>query len=216
MTAAALQVAIFSDYVCPYCYLGAGLVDRLRREAGLELEVTWLPFELHPGTPAQGRPLTDLFRQPEATIRCVHQDLKARAAELGLPMEPPLVLYNTRAAHLLAEYARDQGRGDAVHRECFRMNFVEGRNLADLDVLREVARRSGLDPEAALAALSDPVYEERLQWSAQQAAAAGVTGVPTFIVNGRWRIVGAHPYPQMLAAFRRIQEEAKEQAPGEH
>lgn len=207
MAAKALKVTIFSDYVCPYCYLGAGLVERLRQEPDLELEVTWLPFELHPGTPAEGVPLTDLFNQPEASIRRMHQGLTARAAELDLPMDPPLTLYNTRAAHLLTEYARDQGREDAVHHECFRANFVDGRNLAQPDVLRDVAQRAGLDPQAALAALENPEYQDRLRRFADQARAAGVTGVPAFIIEDRYRIVGAHPYPQLVGAFRQIQAE---------
>ncbi|MFZ5815771.1 MAG: DsbA family oxidoreductase, partial [Bacillota bacterium] len=82
--------------------------------------------------------------------------------------------------------------------------FVEGQNLADEAVLREAAARAGLDPDAALAAVKEGRYEQRLEEFAAQARAYGITGVPTFIINNRYKIVGAHPYERLRDLFRQI------------
>lgn len=152
--------------------------------------------------------MSDYTGSSPENVREMHQGLKARAAEFGLRMEPPTTLYNTRPAHLLAEYARDLGKVNEIQPRLFRVNFVEGRNLADREVLREVARDAGLDPDAAMAALGSDEYEDRINRAAAEARAYGVTGVPAFIIEQRYRIVGAQPYDQLAAAFRQVQESA--------
>jgi predicted DsbA family dithiol-disulfide isomerase len=141
------------------------------------------------------------------SIRPMHEALKARAAELGLPMEPPKSLYNSRRALLLAEYARDEGKMEPVHWRLFEVNFVEGRNLANIDVLRDVATSEGLDSIAAIAALDKPEYAKRIDQSMIRALAYGISGVPTFIIDDRYKIIGAQPYDYLLAAVRQVQQE---------
>jgi predicted DsbA family dithiol-disulfide isomerase len=132
--------------------------------------------------------------------------LTVRAKELGLPFNPPEILSNTMKAHILSEYARDQGKFDALHRELFRANFAEGLNLSDDDVLQEAARKAGLDPEAAMEAIADPSYRERVEAAIERSRQLRITGVPTFIVEGKYKIVGAHPLETLRDAFRRIGE----------
>lgn len=170
--------------------------------------MTWLPFELHQETPAVGVSLAEYFGTTPQRLAQMHQGLKDRAAELGLPINPPPSLYNTHGALLLTEYARDLGKEAKVHHLLFQANFVEGRNVADPAVLRSVAEAAGLDPEAAMAGLQNPEYEERLRHSMALAQAYGVTGAPTWIINERYKIVGAQPYDKLLGAFRQIQQES--------
>lgn len=180
----------------------------MKAEPDLQLDVTWLPFELHPETPVASMPLSDYFSHltPDQVDQ-MHEGPKARAAELGLPFNQPPILANTRKALALAEYARDAGRLDALHMPLFQAFFVRGQNLADEGVLREVAATAGLDPDAALSAVNEGRYAERLNEYAEQARAYGVTGVPAFIVNNRYKIVGAHPYEKLRDAFRQIQQQ---------
>jgi predicted DsbA family dithiol-disulfide isomerase len=166
--------------------------------------VTWRPFELHEDTPAEGIPVAEYFGRPREQVERMQEGLRNRAGELGLPFASPEILSNTRKAHILSEYARDEGKFEALHRELFRANFVEGRNLADDVVLREMAGRAGLDPEAAMASLERPDYRERVERSLERAREIGITGVPTFIVDDKYMVVGAHPYEALRDAFRRI------------
>ena len=137
----------------------------------------------------------------------MQEGLRRRAAELGLPFNAPEILANTRKAHILAEYARDRGRLDELHRELFRANFVAGRNLGDHAVLSETATRAGLDPEEAMAALERPEYLERVARTFRRSRQIGISGVPTFIVAGKYMIVGAHPFAALRDAFRQIVQE---------
>ena len=116
------------------------------------------------------------------------------------------MLFNTHKGLLLAEYARDMGKGEEVHRRLFHVYWAERRNLADAAVLREVAEQVGLNPDAAMAAIENPEYEERVRRSMSQAQAYGVNGVPTFIVEDKYMIVGAQPYEDLLDAFHQIQK----------
>jgi predicted DsbA family dithiol-disulfide isomerase len=143
-----------------------------------------------------------------ATIEQMHQNLRARAAEFDLPMHPPGRLFNSRNALLLAEYARDQGAEifDDIHLRLFRLNFVENQNLADIEHLRVVAEKAGLDPDAAIEAIDRPEYTQRIEQALAEGQGAGITGVPGFIIENRYRLVGALPYEQMAAAFRQVQQ----------
>lgn len=153
-------------------------------------------------------PLTEYFSHfsPEQ-IEQMHQELKVRADELNLPFNPPPVLANTRRALQLAEYARDQGKLDALHVPLFQAFFVKGQNLSDETVLREVAESAGLDPDAAMAAINEGRYEERIDQVAAQARQYGITGVPTFIINDRYKLVGAHPYERLREIFLQVAQQ---------
>lgn len=134
-------------------------------------------------------------------------NLKERADEVGLPLNPPGMVVNSRKALALAEYARDQGALERLHLPLFQAYFVAGENLSDEGVLRRLATEVGLDADAALQAVADGRYQQRLAESAQQARAYGVTGVPTWIINDRYKLVGAQPYEQLREVFRRMMQE---------
>ena len=148
--------------------------------------------------------LSAYFGRASERIAAMHDELSRRAEELGLAFNPPEILANTRKAHVLTEYARDRRRLDELHRELFRVNFVEGGNLGADAVLMEATGRVGLNPEQAMAALDRPEYLERVQGAIRRSRQIGVTGVPTFIVDGKYMIVGAHPYESLRDALRQI------------
>lgn len=122
------------------------------------------------------------------------------------------MLSNSRRALALAEYARDHGQFAAVHRLLFEAYFVAGANLADTAVLRDVAQRGGLDPDAALAAVDGGEYDARIDTASAEAREIGITGVPTFIVADRYAIVGAQPYEWLRDALRQIAAEMRDEA----
>ncbi len=174
------------------------------KESDLEFDVRWQPFELNEDTPEEGLPLSEYYDVPQERVLTMQAGLEARAAEFGLPFRAPRMLSSTRKAHILAEYARAQGRLDPLRRALFRAHFAEGLNLADDDVLHRLAQRAGLDPEEALAALGDPRYAAALEAALERSRDIGITGVPTFVVEGGHRIVGAHPFEAMRDQLRRI------------
>lgn len=114
--------------------------------------------------------------------------------DMRIPERSP----NTRAALALAEHARDQGRLHPTRRALMDAFWRRGEDLEDPAVLSRCAVEAGLTPAAALAALEDPALAARVDAMGQEAARAGVTGIPTFFL-GRRRVVGCHPY-QVIAA----------------
>lgn len=195
----ALRLRLYTDFVCPFCFIAEeSTVPRLLRDFDLELE--WHGFELHPGTPRGGRPLSSLF--PGVHLPTLHERTRRFAAGFGVTeLTPPDWLRNSRRALAIAEYARDGAALEAFRRAAFRAHWREGKNIEDDADLRAIATSAGLDAEAALAAADDPVYLGRVDERQAEAKAAGVTGVPTFVL-GNQRIVGCQPYEVLADAAR--------------
>ncbi|EGB15184.1 DSBA oxidoreductase [Pseudodesulfovibrio mercurii] len=182
-----IDLTIFSDFVCPFCFVGSGIIDHLRRD--FDIRDTWLPHELHPETPPEGRPVDELFDRfdiDQVTMTC-----NQRGKPYGIGFARMTLLANSRLALEAAEFARDAGRFHDFHGRMFRAGFTEGRNIGDLEVVLDVAVRSGLDAAGVKEALTDHRYAARLADGSARARAAGVTAIPTFVVAGRPPITGA-------------------------
>jgi predicted DsbA family dithiol-disulfide isomerase len=191
---------LYTDFVCPFCFIAEeGTVPRLLLEFDLELE--WHGFELHPGTPKGGMPLSALF--PNVNLRAMHERTKRFAAQFGvIGFEPPDRLQNTRRALAMAEYARSQGKLEPYRRAVFDAHWREGRNLerdADLEV---IAENVGLSAGDALAAADDPAYLERVDEKQADARKEGVTCIPTFVF-AKHRVVGCQPFELLADAAER-------------
>ncbi|OIQ49693.1 DSBA-like thioredoxin domain protein [Pseudodesulfovibrio hydrargyri] len=182
-----INVTIFSDFVCPFCFVGSGIIDRLRKD--FDIRDTWLPHELHPETPPEGRPLDDLvdrFDLDQVIMTC-----NQRGEPYGIRFARAEMLFNSRLALEAAEFARDAGLYHDFHGRMFRAGFTEGRNIGDMEVILDVALRTGLDREPLKAALADHRYADRVADGSRKAKEAGVTALPTFIVEGQPRVTGA-------------------------
>lgn len=114
----------------------------------------------------------------------MHDMLRARAAEFGLPFAPPQLLSNSRRVILAAEYARDHARFPEFSRRVFSAYFAEGRNIGDLEVLQAAAEEVGLDPEDLKRSLLAGEHVDRLRSAEADARKLGITGVPTFFISG--------------------------------
>jgi predicted DsbA family dithiol-disulfide isomerase len=157
------------------------------------VEVEWLAFPLHPETPEEGVSLEDLFTGRNFANTEIMLKLKQTAASLGLPLGSRKRTYNSRLAQELGKWAEQEGRGDAFHMAMFKAYFVDGINLAKIDLLVEIAEALSLDGKAARRVLEERIFKDAVNQDWQQAYERGITAVPTFMVNGM-RLVGAQPY----------------------
>lgn len=189
------RLEIFVDFVCPWCYLAFGAVGRLQAERNLD--VTWAPFPLHPGTPKDGMLLTDLLRGMD--LEAAHRRINGLLDELGLEHGERDRTYNTRLAQELMLWARTQAGGDALVPQLYRTYFVHNRNLALEEVLLETVREAGLDIEAARTVLRERSFSDALDAEWHRARGYQISGVPAFIC-GNYQITGFHP-PAELARF---------------
>jgi len=124
----------------------------------------------------------------------------------GMEMVTPSRIPNTRLAHEATEYAREQGKGEDFHRIVFRKYYDEGRDIGCWEVLRAVSQEAGLDADEMQRVVELGQYTVAVNALVQEAYQIGVTGVPTYVLNDRYAIVGAQPYEVFLEALRQIEE----------
>jgi len=165
------------------------------------VELDWRGFELHPEIPVGGVPLDEMFGAER--VRKMRPYLLEFARAQGIVgMVVPAHKPNTRRALALAEWARDQGRLHEIRTGLMDAYWRSGLDIEDDGVLAGVARAAGLDGEAALPGSLAPRILARVAAMGREAAAAGVTGIPTFDV-GAERVVGAQPYEVLAGAVVR-------------
>jgi predicted DsbA family dithiol-disulfide isomerase len=137
--------------------------------------------------------LEELFKGRGLDLPASMEHLQKVAAELGLPWSRPTRTFNSRRAQELGKWAEALGQGDEFHLAVFRACFVDGRNIADIAVLTEIARAIGLDGRMAEQALAEGTFTAAVHRDWEYSRTCGITAVPTFLVEGR-KAVGAQPY----------------------
>jgi predicted DsbA family dithiol-disulfide isomerase len=198
---ASVRLSVWSDYVCPFCYLELPVLDRLEAEPGDRAAVDWRGFELRP------EPVPTL--DPDAPYlhgvwgQSVYRMARARGMTLSLPPVQP----RSRKALEAVEHARAEGRFDAVHRLLFRAFFEHGQDLASVEVLADVAAAAGLDPDGLREALAEERHLPKVLAGETEARHHGLRGVPALVVaapDGRELLLqGAQPYEAVRAAVER-------------
>jgi predicted DsbA family dithiol-disulfide isomerase len=195
-----VTLRLYTDFVCPFCFIAeASTVPRLLADYDLVLD--WRGFELHPGTPKGGLPLTALF--PGAHLPSLHDRTRRFGAQFGVTgFDPPDRLENSRRALAVAELARDRNVLEPFRKAAFDGHWRRGKNLELDHTLRELASSAGLDPVEALSAADDPGYLDRVDEKQADARAQGVTGIPTFFFE-TVRVVGCQPLEALARAAER-------------
>lgn len=200
----ALKVVMFSDYICPFCYVGFETMRRLKPEFDFQLE--WRGFQIHPDWPAEGIPADKLREAGDAAARkATWERITAMAAAVGFLMKPPAVLTNSRAALAATEFARESGRDEALEERIYRAYFNDGENIGDAGVVVRLAGEAGFDASEVADAIKSPKYEMRLKNNSLAANQRGVSGVPTFFI-GEYPLVGAQSLDAMRAVLKRAIE----------
>ncbi|MDC0598254.1 DsbA family protein [Gammaproteobacteria bacterium] len=187
-----LTIEIFTDYVCPWCYLSSAAVDKIQQHYPVNFQ--WIPFPLHPETPEQGLSLSDLFQG--RNMDAVHQQLQSRMDEAGLEYGERTMTYNSRLAQELAQWADTQEGGEAIHQALYRAYFVHNQNLADSQVLINIVKDLSLNEAAATQVLQERSFSEAVDEAWDRARAYQVTGVPCFIANN-YMLAGCQPYEEL-------------------
>ena len=210
-----MRVEIWSDVVCPWCYVGtrrfSAALERFDR--GVDVDVAYRAFELDPTVPVGGMDLADYlarkFGSPAALDR-IHDRLAQVGADAGIEFRwEGKRRVNTFDAHRLAAWAEGVGGDDAraaVEQRLFRAYFTDNLDVADHRVLARLAAEVGLDAALAAEALAAGAGDDQVRAEEAQATELGISAVPTFVIEGRWAIPGA----QDVDTFVRVLETAAE------
>ena len=207
-----MKIEIWSDVVCPWCYVG-----KRRFEQALaafphrdEVEVVWRSFELDPQAPAErtGDYAAMLAAKYGTSVeRGQHmvESMTATAAEEGLDFRFDIArVGSTFDAHRLLHLAAERGLQDAVKERLMQATFTEGEPIGDPETLVRLGAEAGLDADEARTALTSGRFADDVRADELQAKAYGISGVPFFVVDGRYGVSGAQP----AAALREVLETA--------
>jgi len=166
------------------------------------VDVEWRPFYLYFDTPPEGRELPDYVKRARANGS--EERLRTIADLYGMEFRSTERIYNTRLAHEATEYAREHGKANEFHRIIFRKVYAEGQDPSGWDVLRSAAQEAGLDGEALQREVESGRYTASVNQQVQWAYQIGVSGVPTYVINDRYALVGAQPYEVFKNALAQI------------
>lgn len=208
-TESTIQIAVWSDYVCPFCYLERPVLERIRNEFGNRVRIDWRSFELRP------EPEPTLDPDAEYLHRVWNQSVYPMAQDRGLPMKLPPVQPRSRKAHEATEFAREAGLLDAMNGALFKAFFEEGRDLAETDTLLEIGESVGLDRAELREALASGRYAQSVLDNQDLARQIGISGVPALVVSaGRqaYLVSGAQPYETVKEVIAYATGEAKPQS----
>jgi predicted DsbA family dithiol-disulfide isomerase len=205
MTSQSLEIHLFADFVCPWCYIGSERLEKVLKtfEAALEVRLTYHPFLLNPDVPPEGLDLQQMLRQkygadPKSMFARVEAEAHRSGLALDLLQQP--FTYSTVAAHTLMRQAPAKKTERALAHDLYSTYFVEHRNISDPEVLIALAVRHGFTAEEAAKILADPREQAQTLTLAQGATAQGIRGVPLYVINQR-ALSGAQPEDALRAAI---------------
>lgn len=176
------------------------MVERLQRE--YNVQVDWRPYYLRPDTPPEGMELPEYIKKAHAGGS--EERLRAIADLYGMTYRTLNRIYNTRLAHEATEYARRKEKANEFHHVVFRKVYAEGQDPAQWATLRAAAEEVGLDAGDMQSVVESGTYTAEVAEQVQQAQVIGVSGVPTYVINDQYAIVGAQPYEAFQSALTQI------------
>ena len=192
-----VKLEIFSDPICPWCYIGKTELDRALEKAGNPFEVVWHPFMLNPDMPEggmdRGEYLAAKFGEP--TGGGAYAQIRDRAESVGIKMNLDKIgrTPSTVDAHRLIHWAGIEGHQSFVVQRLFEAYFRDGRDIGDREVLADIADGAGLDAALVQRLFASESDIEEIRKRDTAAREMGVTGVPTFVVAGTHAVPGAQP-----------------------
>ena len=211
----AITIDIVSDQVCPWCYIGKRRLEKaLAERPQIEAEIRWLPFQLSPDMPREGKDRAEHYASIFGAERA--KAISARMADTGLAegiafqLKPGARSPNTLSAHVLMYWAGQTPGIDqnALAEKLFAAHHVDCEDLGDPAVLARIAGEAGMDRAGVLDKFGARVDEDKVRALIDQAREAGVTGVPFFIFNRRYAVSGAQPPEAIVELLDQLAAEA--------
>lgn len=212
-----MKVEIWSDVVCPFCYIGKRKFEMALDNFGAKdkVEIEWKSFQLDPemnnsaglnvheylgkrkgGTPADGKRMND--------------GMTAIAAEVGLQYNfDKAIINNTMAAHRMLHWAKNEGAQNDLKERIFKAYYTEGLDTADYTTLVQLATEVGLNGAEARKVLEENRYEEEVKADQHHAYQIGVQGVPFYVFNNKYAVSGAQSPDVFKQVFEKVWEEEK-------
>ena len=179
-----LKITVYSDYICPFCYVGTHRLLHLRDS--YDIKINWCFLEIHPEIFAAGQAIDSLGYSPAQWQQMMNK-LQIIAQQENIPLIEPRFITSSRDALLLAEAAKQCGAEIfyKLHEKLFSTYFVAGKNIGNRDTLNEIAAACGIDTKLTASAWNDNKYQQRLLDNYRSARTHNIQAVPGFIFGSR-------------------------------
>ena len=208
-----MMIDVVSDVVCPWCYVGKRHLEAaMRQNPNLEYTVHFRPFQLDPNIPREGLDRTDYMVRKFGSLERIneaHKRLEEMGSNVGIHFSFGKIkrAVNTLDAHRLIRWAFAAGTQSAVKESLLSLYFEQGVDISNRDVLIEVAGQNGLDTDVARTLLESGTDIDSVQQEIEQIQQIGISGVPFFILAGKYGLSGAQPIDVMARALEKAAEE---------
>lgn len=206
-----ITLDVVSDVVCPWCFIGQKRLDKAIAASGVDVHINWRPFQLDPTIPPEGKDRHEYMLGKFGSEERIHE-IHARIEPLGaaegisFAFDAIKIAPNTLDAHRLIRWAGASGEDvqNRLVRRLFQLNFEEGANIGDHAVLIEAAREAGMDAAVVETLLPSDADAEAVRHEIATASRMGVTGVPCFLLEGKYAVMGAQDADTLADAIRQV------------
>lgn len=199
-----MKIDIWSDVICPFCYIGKRKLEVALNKTELKAQIEWHSFELNPSSPrTYGISLPELlgsmYGMSSIQAHGVLRHEEEEAVRMGLDFQWRIAKPgNTFDAHRLIHLGKQRSLGDLVQERFLRAYFTEGLEIGNYEVLRSLAIEMGLAPDEVDHVLNSDLFSTQVREDEQQATRLGIRGVPYFVINGRSAISGAREVDEFV------------------
>lgn len=169
---------VFSDFACPFCYIGFTIADKLNKERD-DVEFKWYPYELDPSVPEEGSGMKNSI--PQDQLKIAYERIEMLGSEYGLKYNNKSKRFNTKKLHLASLYAQSVDKFYPFAREAFKAVFEDGRNVGTLETINDIGLKVGLNIQEMNSAIEDPVFMDEFTEAKNLAEVYEIESVPTFI-----------------------------------
>ena len=210
-----LKIEIWSDYVCPFCYIGKRRLEEALEQTGLseKAEIVFKAYELDPNSAAESNDsvrvdLAKKYGMSAQEAKNMTDNVELQAKTVGLDYDfDKMTPANTFNAHRLAKLAEQEGLSKVVTENLLKAYFIDGEKIGTDDVLLRIAEEAGLSRDRVKEVLDSDEFAEDVKMDIGEAGQLGVKGVPFFVINRKYAISGAQPADAFAEALRQADEE---------
>lgn len=190
------NIKVFSDYACPFCYIGFSIIDKLRQE-NKDLEIEWMPFELSPNAPLEGREIAkDL---PPEQLEMGYRRILRLGSEYGLVYNNKTTSFNTHRLHKASLYANTVDKYYEFSKKAFKAIFEYGKNVAEPSIIDEIASSVGLDVSEMNKQIDEGIFDKHMERAKELVPVHSIDSVPSFIIDDKKKVTILKEYKKIIA-----------------
>lgn len=210
-----MKVEIWSDVMCPFCYIGKNNFEKALEKLPFkdEIEVEWKSFQLDPTlNPDETKTTFEYFKEkkgvPEAQAKQMIEQVLQMGNKSGIEFNfDQALITNTFLGHKLLHLAKKYKKAGEMEEALFIAHFIEGKNVGDVNTLLDIARSLGIDTDEARKVLTSEELNDEVKHDFSEAGNHGISGVPFFILNGKYAVSGAQPADFFAGALQQTYDE---------